>query len=459
VGISDYIIFMIGALILLLSFYAFLISRREKEQLAANRFFITGAVVAFVYFMCSICSFPGKDFLSALLIAMPVVTAIALFMPFQSVVRMPMPGTPGAQQRIDERDIMFSRRELVPGTARFKAYYERKPENRSPDDLFRSKPGLVSPQALYADPLMFAASRASFEAVKQLHPLAEGTPDSKAVSAEAGEFTRFIKFRGKKLGAHRLGITRLRDYHLYSIRGRGERYGEKIELDHQYAIALTVEMDYDMMRYAPQPQAMMESSNQYLKSGAIAIQMAQFIRSIGYAATAHIDARYQVICPLVARDAGLGEIGRMGLLMTPDLGPRVRIAVVTTNLPLITDSVKQERSMIDFCRHCKKCARSCPSNAIPFDDMKETEGVLRWQINSKACYTFWCSIGTDCGRCVAVCPFAHADNSLHAAVRYGIRRSFLFRRLGIYLDDFIYGKSPAPRGDVNVKNSSEKGMI
>ena len=31
----------------------------------------------------------------------------------------------------------------------------------------------------------------------------------------------------------------------------------------------------------------------------------------------------------------LGVIGRMGLLMTPDLGPRVRISVVSTNMPLI----------------------------------------------------------------------------------------------------------------------------
>ena len=47
-------------------------------------------------------------------------------------------------------------------------------------------------------------------------------------------------------------------------------------------------------------------------------------------ARAHIDGNYQVIAPLVARDAGLGTIGRMGLLMTPELGPRVRLAVVTT---------------------------------------------------------------------------------------------------------------------------------
>lgn len=71
------------------------------------------------------------------------------------------------------------------------------------------------------------------------------------------------------------------------------------------------------------------------------MQLAEFMRSIGYPARAHIDGSYRVVCPLVARDAGLGEIGRMGLLMTPELGPRVRIAVVTTDLPLVPDGTRR----------------------------------------------------------------------------------------------------------------------
>ena len=81
----------------------------------------------------------------------------------------------------------------------------------------------------------------------------------------------------------------------------------------------------------------MESARRYLDSGAIAVQLALFLKGIGYRARAHIDGNYRVVCPLVARDAGLGEIGRMGILMTPALGPRVRIAVVTTDFPLVPD--------------------------------------------------------------------------------------------------------------------------
>ncbi|UCC48907.1 MAG: 4Fe-4S dicluster domain-containing protein, partial [Gemmatimonadota bacterium] len=193
---------------------------------------------------------------------------------------------------------------------------------------------------------------------------------------------------------------------------------------------------------APKGPIVMESAHQYLAAGTIAVQVAQFIRNLGHAARAHIDANYRVVCPLVARDAGLGEIGRMGLLMTPELGPRVRIGVVTTSLPLVTDERRRDYTMIDFCTHCRKCADVCPSQAISFDDRTEIDAVRRWRIDSEACFTTWCKLGTDCGRCVAVCPYSHPDNLLHNLVRLGVRRSALVRRAAIRLDDFFYGKRP-----------------
>jgi epoxyqueuosine reductase QueG len=147
---------------------------------------------------------------------------------------------------------------------------------------------------------------------------------------------------------------------------------------------------------------------------------------------------------LVARDAGLGEIGRMGLLMTPELGPRVRLTVVTTDLPLAPDKREREDTVIDFCRRCQKCADVCPSRAIPFDDRVEMDGALRWKINSEACFTAWCTLGTDCGRCMSACPYSHPHSLFHNVVRAGIKRSALFREVALRLDDFFYGREPAP---------------
>ncbi len=65
-------------------------------------------------------------------------------------------------ERIDERDTMFSRATLEPGTERFRRYYERRPEQRPVDDAWRASPGLLDDAASLHHPLHFAAARATF---------------------------------------------------------------------------------------------------------------------------------------------------------------------------------------------------------------------------------------------------------------------------------------------------------
>jgi epoxyqueuosine reductase QueG len=152
-----------------------------------------------------------------------------------------------------------------------------------------------------------------------------------------------------------------------------------------------------------------------------------------------------VIASLVARDAGLGEIGRIGILMAPELGPRVRLGVLTTNLPLIPDSRFDGNSMLDFRTFCKKCAENCPSQSIPIDARTEIEGAFRWRIQADTCFRFWNAIGTDCGVCMAVCPYSHPDHWSHHAIHWAAHRSGVARRLALKMDDLFYGRKYVPR--------------
>ncbi len=103
---------------------------------------------------------------------------------------------------------------------------------------------------------------------------------------------------------------------------------------------------------------------------------------------------------------------------------------------------QQNHNLLDFCNRCKKCADVCPSKSISFDAPKLVNGIKRWQINSESCFTYWAKAGTDCGRCMATCPYAHPDNLLHNSIRWGIKHSPLFRRIAVPLDDFFYGRKP-----------------
>ncbi len=428
------------------------VSYRENESRAA-RFFLLMLLdpitaYAFIYF-----DYAYKAEIIWIILFLYWAIAFILILPFgkKKIYKSPIP-----IHRIDERDIMFSRAELKEGDKHFEDYYKRRPEKRLLDDEFRKRAGLLSSQAILAHPFAFASADAGFETIGALKNQVDGSVAETKTKSNTEDITTYIKNWSKKLGAVECGITKLKDYHMYSIGGRGERYNKVYERKHEFAIAFTVEMDHEMMQSAPKASAIMESAQQYLESGRIAVQLAHFIRKLGYEARAHIDGNYEVVCPLVARDSGLGEIGRMGLLMTPKLGPRVRIAVVTTNLPLITDEVQNDYSVIDFCTKCKKCADACPSQAISFTNQKEIDGVERWQINQEACFTYWTSIGTDCGRCISVCPYSHPDNFMHNLVRAGIKNSSIFRTIAFDLDDLLYKRKPLSKPLpewMNVKNN------
>ena len=420
-----------------------LVSLREGERRAAtlaSLFALLGSGVL------TLGTFLSASFQSLILLTVMGAGIVALFLfllPVGRVDRLRDVPT----KRFDERDIMFARARLEPRSERYKAYYAMRPENEAKDNLFRAQPGLLSPDAKYADPMLFAAPEASFTLTEAMHAMVEGQPAAqKASLPENPARTEFVKSLAHYFGALDVGITKLRPEHVYSHIGRGPgEWGAPLEVEHKYAIAFTVEMNYEIMGTAPEAPVVMESARQYVEAGRVAVQLAQTIRSWGYPARAHMDGNYRVICPLVARDAGLGEIGRMGLMMTPRLGPRVRIAVVTTDLELVPDNIPPDPSMIDFCTQCRKCAENCPPKAISFDDRTEVDGALRWQIDSDLCFRYWTAIGTDCGRCMTVCPYSHPDSFYHNLIRWGNKRSGAFRRGALWLDELFYGKQPARR--------------
>jgi ferredoxin len=293
---------------------------------------------------------------------------------------------------------------------------------------------------------MFAAAEACFEITERLRLMVDGEVADHRLDKPSGDWSSVVKDLVRLLGAADVGVTPLRPYHVYSHIGRGTgRWGEPVELDHRWAIAFTVEMDHGAVAHAPQAPTVVESARQYVALSRIGVEVASVIRRCGYPARAHTDGNYRVIAPLVARDAGLGEIGRMGILMTPRHGTRVRLGVVTTDLPLVSDPPGDDPSVLDFCSVCRKCAHNCPVGAIPTGEREPIDDGLRWRIDPDMCFRYWAATGTDCAVCMRVCPYSHPDSLVHRLVRGAIRRSGGARRIMLHADDLFYGRRPPPR--------------
>ena len=419
-----------------------IISYREGERRAMRVAFLLAASTGLIFFLAAL--LPSS--IKLVLFIISGLSALALFVLFLLPIGKVSMGSDTPQKRYDERDIVFARAHLKPGSPEFESYYHLHPEKKAVDERTRAKAGLLSPNARLGNPYLFASPEGSFFLTGELRQAVDGPVSAERRELPSDRMTAYLKSLAGYYGALQVGITELKPYHVYSHIGRGTgKYGSPIPLDYSYAIAFTIEMDYEMMGNSPEAQVVMESAKQYVESARIAVQLAAAIRAMGYPARAHIDGNYRLIAPLVARDAGLGEIGRMGLLMTPHHGPRVRLGVVTTNAVLIPDKRVPDSSVIDFCNICTKCAENCPSKSICFGERQVIDGALRWQINAETCFHYWNVIGTDCGRCMAVCPYSHPANISHDLIRWGSTKSGAFRRAANWMDDLFYGKHPAPR--------------
>lgn len=224
-----------------------------------------------------------------------------------------------------------------------------------------------------------------------VHPVQHAVPDPAAMR-------RAVKSAAQDAGAALVGITTLRDHHIYA--GKTVPY--------RYAISLAVTMDREAMLTVPSEEATLAVMNGYLDVGRAAIRLAEQIRELGWNACAatNLDAdASDVLHVPIAIDAGLGQLGKHGSLITQAYGSNVRLATVLTDVPLVTDT-PVDIGVDDFCASCRICVTNCPPHAI-FETKQTVRGIERWYVNFDTCVPYFSAQG-GCGICIEVCPWSEA---------------------------------------------------
>ncbi|MBI5679338.1 MAG: epoxyqueuosine reductase [Methanobacterium sp.] len=166
------------------------------------------------------------------------------------------------------------------------------------------------------------------------------------------------------------------------------------------AIVLTMEMGKDIIETDPGTEAKQLNDATYAKLGYITYAISDFIRAKGYATQIAHPYGNMVGFSLLGQKAGLGWIGQNGLLITPELGPRIKISAIFTNIENLPQKEHNEHSWIpDYCDKCGKCIKACPEKALIEKETccggKETEFIQKRCIG--------CSQG--CTYCIEECPF------------------------------------------------------
>ena len=327
----------------------------------------------------------------------------------------------GKTEPFDERDTVQSRYDMDQQlTTEWLEYYERHPEWERYDREMKTLPGLGA----VGDPLDL-----SFfiqEVMQAIHYGREDMVDAPFVApvpfdispARAAEK---IKGFARHLGADLVRIGPLNPDYVYTHIGKTKFYpdrqrGTPIHLTHKSAVSMAISITPGFIKSGPVLPSSIETLRVYTRLGMISDMIAGYIRSLGFSARAHNLFNYQVLCVPVAIDAGLGELSRMGIMITKELGPSLKLATVTTDMPLDYDP-PVDIGVEEFCRDCKICAKACPSSAIPYGKQVAVRGVLKWKINPQACFRVWNETGTDCGICIASCPWTKPGTFIHQCVR------------------------------------------
>jgi ferredoxin len=171
------------------------------------------------------------------------------------------------------------------------------------------------------------------------------------------------------------------------------------------AIVLVMEMDKGKIDTAPAPRASEAVHETYHRLGDAANRIAGYLRRLGFAAHAGHPLNGLALYPPLGQMAGLGWRGRHGMLITPQFGPRCRLAAVFTsvqNLPFF-EGANEHRWIEGHCATCGKCMRMCPAGAILGEPVQRENGLVMC-VDATKCFpyfveTFGCSV------CIKVCPF------------------------------------------------------
>ncbi|MFH0728735.1 MAG: 4Fe-4S double cluster binding domain-containing protein [Pseudomonadota bacterium] len=203
------------------------------------------------------------------------------------------------------------------------------------------------------------------------------------------------------------GVTRI------DRRFIAEARDEKFPYD--TALVLGMEMDKTLLEEVPRPGKKLFDFEVYIKSGEKIFMLSKFIRSKGYRCWVRVPFDAWVKYPPHAINAGLGELGAQGVVITKEFGPRQRWGMISIDAAIESD-FPVDLNMADYCDACKKCIRVCPGKAIS-ENRVWWRGVLKRKINDTRCWPNFKKYD-GCGICLKVCPInRHGYDACMAAFK------------------------------------------
>ena len=214
-----------------------------------------------------------------------------------------------------------------------------------------------------------------------------GIPD------HAKNLTEDIRNKAKELGFGEVGFTRYDRRYAFKVKKGWVKF--------EHAICLALEQDYRQTQTIPSMEAEYTHYGTYEDENRLGIILAEYIREHGYRAQIHSPNDNSAAYIPMFVEAGLGQLGANGQLLSPHFGSRARLMIITTDAP-VTHDAPIDYGIHKFCDICQVCVNRCPGRAL----VKEKvwwRGAEKNKLIYERCRPVMAKY-EGCGVCMKVCP-------------------------------------------------------
>ena len=211
------------------------------------------------------------------------------------------------------------------------------------------------------------------------------------------KFWKDFEKKAKEIGVDLIGYTPVNENYIFK---NNKVYGKN-------AIMLGQELKWEKVKTIPSVEFGIEFFRVYQELGEKVIELTNYLKEKGYKSEAHHPFGGKLLYPYYAVAAKLGIIGRSGLVLTPEFGPRQRWGAITTDADIPESQERDFSEMEDFCKNCGACIKNCKGGALLENPIEKIEGSgIFTHIDRSKCIDSLIN-NTFCSYCMKICSQGH----------------------------------------------------
>ena len=234
---------------------------------------------------------------------------------------------------------------------------------------------------------------------EEMTPVVEwikATRDMEPTAKPSGDnVTELIRSKALELGYGEVGFAPFDPRYVY--RSRRADLNPRLPT----AICLALEQDFDATQTIPSIEAERAQGEAYRRQAELTKTLVDLILSLGY--RVQVSGPTWHLGPMIPMfvEAGLGQLGVNGQLLSPRFGSRARLQMILTDAK-VTHDKPVDYGIHKFCALCQVCVTRCPGRALEGQKLWY-RGVEKNKLNFARCRPVMTRY-SGCGVCMKVCP-------------------------------------------------------